>query len=381
MTGLSFEFLAYNITGFVFYSLYSTIKYFVSNGCGQTVQINDLAFGYHAVALTLLTILQCIWYRTKSQAVHPIHGFIVATLWIITLYTLILCFVVNIPLIPSCHTEMNTEGQPVIVVDTTFTLIDLMGYIKAGISIIKYTPQVYLNWSRQSTVGWSIMNILLDFIGGSLSFAQQGLDAYNAGTMSPITGNIPKLLLAIESMIFDIIFIIQHYVLYRGLKPITQGEDGEEEGDEGGRREDEQGEGDDQIEGKKSSSSSVSSAAAVKKKSNNRDGEEDFYYQLPPQREASVFDEDGLLEPGSSLIEPPAYYAQQPRQSSGSSASSASLLPALPRYTIQSNTTQQQQQQNNSLLYRPPSSISNQQRGDNPYVGQWSAAPSAIERR
>ena len=46
----------------------------------------------------------------------------------------------------------------------------IMGYAKAAITFVKYLPQVYLNWSRQSCDGWSFENVILDFMGGSLSF-------------------------------------------------------------------------------------------------------------------------------------------------------------------------------------------------------------------
>ena len=47
----------------------------------------------------------------------------------------------------------------------------MMGYAKAAITFVKYLPQVYLNWKRQSVDGFSIENVVLDFTGGSLSFA------------------------------------------------------------------------------------------------------------------------------------------------------------------------------------------------------------------
>ena len=46
----------------------------------------------------------------------------------------------------------------------------VMGYAKCAITLVKYVPQVYLNYSRQSTVGFSIINVLLDLAGGILSF-------------------------------------------------------------------------------------------------------------------------------------------------------------------------------------------------------------------
>ena len=45
------------------------------------------------------------------------------------------------------------------------------------VSTVKYMPQAYLNYKRKSTVGWSIVNILLDFTGGTFSIAQLFIDA------------------------------------------------------------------------------------------------------------------------------------------------------------------------------------------------------------
>jgi cystinosin len=70
-----------------------------------------------------------------------------------------------------------------------------------------------MNWSRQSTVGWSIGNVLLDLSGGLLAFSQQAIEAYRKGSTSEFTSNIAKLLLSVESVGFDLLFIVQHYVV------------------------------------------------------------------------------------------------------------------------------------------------------------------------
>jgi len=54
--------------------------------------------------------------------------------------------------------------------DQNWGTIRLCGYCKAAITLVKYMPQVYLNWKRQSTVGWSLENVMLDFSGGAFSF-------------------------------------------------------------------------------------------------------------------------------------------------------------------------------------------------------------------
>ena len=79
-------------------------------------------------------------------------------------------------------------------------------------------PQVLTNYRNRSTHGWSIAQILLDFIGGILSISQLGIDSYLQHDWSGITGNPVKLALGNVSIFFDIIFMFQHYWLYKGKK-------------------------------------------------------------------------------------------------------------------------------------------------------------------
>ena len=107
------------------------------------------------------------------------------------------------------------------------------GYNKAIISFLKYIPQVYLNYSKKSTAGWSITNVLLDFTGGSLSILQQVIDmVYNGlnGDGYSFFGsgdgfNIVKFLLGAIACVFDIIFFIQHFILYRNSGDPVMDED------------------------------------------------------------------------------------------------------------------------------------------------------------
>ena len=90
------------------------------------------------------------------------------------------------------------------------------GYAKAAITFVKYLPQVYLNWRRKSTVGWSLWNVILDLTGGTLSFLQIFLNAAALGEPIIAGGgfNVVKFILSVMSIIFDCIFLFQHYVLY-----------------------------------------------------------------------------------------------------------------------------------------------------------------------
>lgn len=87
-------------------------------------------------------------------------------------------------------------------------------YVKLILTVWKYVPQVFANFKRQSTIGWSITQQLLDFSGGFLSMIQLLIDSSLQADWSGLTGNPVKFGLANISLLFDIIFITQHYVLY-----------------------------------------------------------------------------------------------------------------------------------------------------------------------
>jgi len=107
----------------------------------------------------------------------------------------------------------NTRSQ------LTTEQIYVFGYIKLTVTFCKYVPQAWLNYQRKSTQGWSIGQILFDFAGGVLSMSQLLIDASFQGDWSGVTGNPAKFGLSNISLFFDVIFILQHYVLYRKPPP------------------------------------------------------------------------------------------------------------------------------------------------------------------
>ncbi|XP_065657908.1 cystinosin isoform X4 [Hydra vulgaris] len=147
VVGLNFDFVCYNMTGFLAYSFFNVGLFWVPSiqndyfkrygGTEIPVQANDVFFSLHAVTLTGITIIQCIIY------------------------------------------------------------------------------EAYMNYKRKSTVGWSIENIKLDFTGGSLSIVQMILLAYNNNEWNSIFGDFTKFALGLFSILFDILFLLQHYVFYR----------------------------------------------------------------------------------------------------------------------------------------------------------------------
>jgi cystinosin len=208
--GLSADFCLMNCLGFACYTAY-TCGFFFSPEIRElykerygddaeiTVQSNDVAFAIHALVLSTLWIIQIAWFD-GIQAVRP-HKTIKYTI-----YTILFVVTGNLGLV---LTEIHTAK---------FNWLDFLyflSYIKVGITLVKYMPQVWLNFQRKTTVGWNIWNVLLDFTGGSLSDLQLVLDCTDMGDFSGITGNVAKFALGSISLVFDTIFMLQHYVLYK----------------------------------------------------------------------------------------------------------------------------------------------------------------------
>ena len=78
----------------------------------------------------------------------------------------------------------------------------------------KFAPQVYFHFQRKSTIGWSITTVFFDLIGGISSILQMIVISYNENDWSSFIGNPTKFGAGLLSILFDIVFILQHYVFY-----------------------------------------------------------------------------------------------------------------------------------------------------------------------
>ncbi|CAH8865349.1 unnamed protein product [Trichobilharzia szidati] len=204
VVGFNFDFAILNVIGFLYYSVYNIglfwipliqEQYLSRNPLGTIpVLTNDVVFAFHAFIISSLTAFQILIYDRGDQRVSKLC---IGLIILIAIYTIIVCII---------------GGANVVQWLDTFYLLS---HVKLVISIVKYTPQAYMNFRRKSTVGWSIANIMLDFSGGILSIAQMIIIAYNNNDISSITGSPIKLGLGILSIAFDILFMVQHWCLYR----------------------------------------------------------------------------------------------------------------------------------------------------------------------
>ncbi len=78
-------------------------------------------------------------------------------------------------------------------------------------TLLKHPTQIYYNFKRKSTKGWSIEGMIMDFSGGLFSLIALLLQLY----INPkLHLNITKLFLSVMSMIYDAAYMTQHFVLY-----------------------------------------------------------------------------------------------------------------------------------------------------------------------
>jgi len=172
--------------------------------------LEDVAFALNGLFATIVTVIGLFYLDKKHKGTPklqslPMTNFyfsLVLALWGLALVHAGLAFFGVIYWID--HPEKNG-----------YNFLQYLGFCKPVIAFFKYIPQLYLNKKRKSTAGWSIANILLDFTGGMLSFLQQLLNYYISGNFEIIRTNAPKLLLGCVSIVFDILFMIQHFCLYR----------------------------------------------------------------------------------------------------------------------------------------------------------------------
>ena len=212
VSGLNFDFEIYNLVGFTTYTIYN-IRGYISDNLGTgTIEIQDIFFAVHALILTLVTIIQILYYFDPKDKLQNISH-ITITIILVMIWGAILLVIV----------ESGLEYyDPHVKKDRKYIFNSLvyMGWCKVFISLIKYIPQVISNYRRKSTIGWNIHNILLDFTGGTFSFGQNIIDAFRdefsvTSDGQPKGLNIAKFALSFISIFFDIIFMTQHYILYR----------------------------------------------------------------------------------------------------------------------------------------------------------------------
>ncbi|KAI1759142.1 PQ loop repeat-domain-containing protein [Hypoxylon sp. FL1150] len=225
-------FLAYLTYNALFYSSKAIREQYALRNHGHTpsVAINDVVFAAHAMVvcavLTTQYFFPSVWGFERAPGTRPSRLMLGVASGSFIGVAIIVFVVLSAP----------ADADP----RTAWAWLDVVytvSYIKLLITVVKYVPQLVYNFRNHSTRGWSIWQILLDVLGGLLSIAQLVLDSWLQGDWSGVTGNPAKFALGNVSMLYDVVFMTQHYVLYRDNRTAKDGEgDSLLENGEGRRR-------------------------------------------------------------------------------------------------------------------------------------------------
>ncbi|XP_058467247.1 cystinosin homolog [Malaya genurostris] len=204
VVGLSFDFLHINILGHIAYAIFNSFmywnsyieqEYFNRHPYGLNPVIgNDVGFAVYASFATGFTIIQCYMYESGGNSVSSAAKVIIGAHFVVIIGSLVMV------LFGSHH---------------WLDFLYVLSYVKLSTTLIKYFPQAYINYKRKSTEGFAIMNRLLDIAGGLFGILQMVINAWNFDDWQSIIGDPVKFGLGVFSILFDLVFISQHYILYR----------------------------------------------------------------------------------------------------------------------------------------------------------------------
>jgi cystinosin len=217
--GLSVDYQMLNMMGYTFYSIFTcTLKWnktileqYSDVFSDNLVTIQDVVFATHGALLTAITIYQCYIYQNHGS--EKLTPFIVKAVVIVCSLNILYLFGVLIGGGNGGPVVFHRDGEPNVKIFSWLCWIYALSIVKLGVTTFKNIPQVVLNYQRKSTVGWSIRQVILDWVGGVLSTSQILLDGATVG-WEGVVGNPIKLGLGLVSVFYDIIYMIQHFILY-----------------------------------------------------------------------------------------------------------------------------------------------------------------------
>ena len=175
--GLSSDMILYDCIGYIALSIYSVGMYadpYIRSEYRDThsdnepnVAINDVFFATHGILLTIVPLVQMAYYDGWRQTPTRACLYTISSIMFVIAAYLIVIF-----------TGLLGGG-----IFTFYYWVYALAFVKLGVTILKYIPQIYLNYVRHSTEGWNITQILLDLMGGLFSALQLGMCVCMYATM------------------------------------------------------------------------------------------------------------------------------------------------------------------------------------------------------
>jgi cystinosin len=155
---MSFNSVLLGTLGFMCYAAYTIPLYYspaviaqysnAYNGSAPLVQPPDVFFCIWAVALEGVALSQIVMYVRGRQSVSR---------WTIFLLAISFIFIIIVVSLTATATGgmavSDAPGEP-----SWFRCILYISYIKIGLTIIRYLPQIHLNYIRKSTEGFKYVH-------------------------------------------------------------------------------------------------------------------------------------------------------------------------------------------------------------------------------
>ncbi|CAH1775404.1 unnamed protein product [Owenia fusiformis] len=203
VVGFSLDYVFLNLMGHIFYGIFNVNLYWNTYIQKQyakrhprgdiPVHSNDYVFSLNAVLMMTILTIQCAIYDRGDQRVGRVNLCIIGVCCSATLFGLFSAWTGHTPWLDFLY---------------------FLSYVKVATVPVKFIPQVYIQYKLKNTDGWSIKSSQLDIVGCVASFLQMIVDAFNNDDWDGTFGNPGKMMLAFVSLFFDLIFCMQHYILY-----------------------------------------------------------------------------------------------------------------------------------------------------------------------
>lgn len=142
---MSSNYIFINLTGYLMYTVYNLYGWFKGNN-SETGMVNqsDILFSIHSVLVYSITVGLFFYYPHKIQLNYWTFTYLTIQ-WSVFIYFGIYAI------------RKETLFQMQIFGYTPpFGYFQTLGYFKMFSSLLKHPPQIYLNYKRKSTKGWSI---------------------------------------------------------------------------------------------------------------------------------------------------------------------------------------------------------------------------------
>ncbi len=156
---MSSNYIFINLTGYAMYTVYNVYGFLKGNN-DETghVDKSDLFFSLHSVFAYIITAALFFYYphQIKTSLLTKMY---LGIQWFILFYY-------------GFESFNSAKTVKLSIFNKRIGYFQMLGYFKMFSTLLKHPPQLYHNFKRKSTKGWSIVGMLMDFTGGMFSFIQ-----------------------------------------------------------------------------------------------------------------------------------------------------------------------------------------------------------------